>query len=140
MIVVDTNVISEAMKPVSDEGVARWLRRQPLDTLYVTAITKAELLYGLALMPDGKRKRHLAETIQLVLGRYVVNPILAFTDDAALPYARLSARRRLLGRPIREMDGQIAAIASLHGFAVATRNTGDFEDCGIRLVNPWTHS
>ncbi|MGP2493782.1 PIN domain-containing protein [Mesorhizobium sp. PUT5] len=92
MIVVDTNVVSEAIKPVVDIHVAAWLRRQPIDQLYITAITKAELLYGLALMPDGSRKESLARAVQVFLAERVVNPILGFMDEDALSYARISAR------------------------------------------------
>ena len=137
MIVVDTNVLSEVMKPVADRQVAVWLRRQPVDRIHITAITKAELLYGLALMPDGKRKEALAQTIQIFFAERVTNPILGFTDRDALPYAKISARRRKLGRPVKELDGQIAAIALSHGFAVATRNVRDFEHCGVEVINPW---
>jgi predicted nucleic acid-binding protein len=137
MIVVDTNVVSEVMKPAPDRQVAGWLRQQPVDRIYITAITKAELLYGLALMPDGKRKEALAQTIQIFFAERVTNPILGFTDRDALPYAKISARRRKLGRPVKELDGQIAAIASSHGFAVATRNIRDFDDCGLKVINPW---
>jgi predicted nucleic acid-binding protein len=137
MIVVDTNVVSEVMKPAPDRQVAVWLRQQPVDRIYITAITKAELLYGLALMPDGKRKEALAQTIQIFFAERVTNPILGFTDRDALPYAKISARRRKLGRPVKELDGQIAAIASFHGFAVATRNVRDFDDCGVTVINPW---
>jgi predicted nucleic acid-binding protein len=137
MIVVDTNVVSEVMKPVADRQVATWLQRQPVDRIHITAITKAELLYGLALMPDGKRKKALAQTIQIFFAERVTNPILGFTDRDALPYAKISARRRKLGRPVKELDGQIAAIALSHGFAVATRNIRDFEHCGVEVINPW---
>jgi predicted nucleic acid-binding protein len=129
--------VSEVMKPAADIRVASWLRRQPVDTIYISAITKAELLYGLALMPDGKRKEALAQTMQIFFADRVTNPILAFTDQDALPYARLSARRRKMGRPVKELDGQIAAIALSYGFAVATRNVADFEHCGIDVINPW---
>ncbi|MCG7504834.1 type II toxin-antitoxin system VapC family toxin [Mesorhizobium retamae] len=137
MIVIDTNVVSEAMKPVVDTQVAAWLRSQPIDGIYITAITQAELLYGLALMPDGQRKEVLARAIQIFLAERLRNPILPFADQDALPYAKISARRRKLGRPVKELDGQIAAIAVSHGFAVATRNVADFEHCGIAVINPW---
>lgn len=137
MIVIDTNVVSEVLKPLAEQQVAAWLRRQPIDRVYITAITKAELLYGLALMADGKRKEALAGAIQIFLGERLKTPVLAFEGQDALPYARISARRRRSGRPVKELDGQIAAIAASRGFAVATRNVRDFEDCGIEIVNPW---
>lgn len=137
MIVIDTNVVSEVLKPVADQRVAVWLRRQPVHRVYITAITKAELLYGLALMPDGLRKESLARAVQIFLAERLVNPVLGFMDEDALPYAKISARRRKLGRPVRELDGQIAAIAASRGFAVATRNVRDFEHCGIDIIDPW---
>lgn len=140
MIVIDTNVVSEVLKPLADQRVAAWLRRQPINRVYITAITKAELLYGLALMADGKRKEALAGAIQIFLGERLKTPVLAFEGQDALPYARISARRRRSGRPVKELDGQIAAIAASRGFAVATRNVRDFEDCGIEIVNPWAEA
>lgn len=137
MIVIDTNVVSEVMKPLADLRVSIWLRQQPIDRVYITAITKAELLYGLALMADGKRKQALAGAIQIFLGERLRTPVLAFEGQDALAYARISARRRKSGRPVRELDGQIAAIAASRGFAVATRNIRDFEGCGIETINPW---
>lgn len=137
MIVVDTNVISEVLKPQPDELVQRWLQREPIDNVYVTSITKAELLYGLALLPSGRRKEALASTIQTFFFERITTPVLAFSDEDALHYATISAYRRLMGRPIRELDGQIAAITKSRGFAVATRNVRDFEHCGIEVINPW---
>lgn len=137
MIIIDTNVVSEVMRPAPNEWVGAWLREQPAEKLHVTAITSAELLYGLALMPDGRRKHALAHAIQTFFEDWIHNPILPFQDDDAVHYARLSASRRKLGRPVRELDGQIAAIATSYGFAVATRNVHDFEGCGIRVINPW---
>ncbi len=137
MIVIDTNVVSEAMKPSVDAKVAAWLRRQPIENIYITSITKAELLYGLALLPDGRRKEALAEALHIFLMERMKTPILAFGDQDTLPYARLSARRRKAGKPVKELDGQMAAIAASHNFAVATRNVVDFEGCGIHVINPW---
>ena len=137
MIIADTDVVSEAMKPFVDMQVAAWLRKQAINTIYVTAITKAELFYGLALLPDGKRKQALAGTMQTFFAERIVTPILGFMDEDALFYGRISARRRKAGRPLKELDGQIAAIAASHGFAVATRNVADFEHCGIEIFNPW---
>lgn len=137
MIIVDTNVVSEVMKPLVDARVAAWLRRQPIENIYITSITKAELFYGLALLPDGSRKQALADAIQLFFAERVKTPILAFGDQDALPYARISAQRRKAGRPVKELDGQIAAIAASLNFAVVTRNVRDFEGCGIEVINPW---
>ena len=137
MIVLDTNVISETFKPSPDKRVGEWLASMPADLFFVTSVTKAELLYGLALMPDGNRKRGLASVIAAFFDQKILNPVAGFGDEEALSYAQISAHRRRLGRPIRELDAQIAAIARTRGFAVATRNTRDFENCGIEIINPW---
>jgi predicted nucleic acid-binding protein len=137
MIVLDTNVISEAFRPAPNTEVGEWLRRQPKDRLFVTSVNRAELLTGLALMPDGKRKQSLAEAISAFFDHRLLTPVLAFDDEAAFQYARIFSQRRKSGRPIAELDCQIAAIALVHGHAVATRNIWDFENCGIAVINPW---
>lgn len=137
MIILDTNVISETFRPAPDKGVGEWLRRQPKSRVFVTSVNKAELLAGLALMPDGKRKQALAEVISAFFDERLITPVLAFDEAAALQYARIFAQRRKSGRPIAEMDCQIAAIALTHGHAVATRNVYHFENCGMDVINPW---
>ena len=136
-ILLDTNVISETFKPQPEVKVASWLASIPIDQLFVSSITKAELLYGLALLPDGKRKEALATVIEEFLERWVANPIESFDERDAVAYARISAHRRKIGHKIRELDAQIASIAMTRGFAVATRNVWDFEDCGLTVINPW---
>lgn len=138
MIILDTNVISEAFRPLPDPRVGDWLSRQPKTRVFTTAITKAELLTGLAFLPDGKRKQALAEAIAIFFAERLETPVLAFDEPAALQYARIFAQRRQSGRPISEMDCQIAAIALTGGYAVATRNDTDFAHCGIDVINPWT--
>jgi predicted nucleic acid-binding protein len=137
VILLDTNVISEAFKARPEPRVADWLASVPIEHLFVSSISKAEMLYGLALMSDGARKQALASVIQEFLKHCIVNPITSFGERDAVEYARISAHRRKIGRRIRELDAQIAAIARSHGFAVATRNIRDFEGCGIELINPW---
>ena len=137
MIVIDTNVISEVLKARPDESVVKWLRNERIDDVYVTSITKAELLYGLALLSSGRQKETLASAIERFFNERVTTPVLAFSDEDALHYARISVHRRKMGRPIRELDCQIAAITKSRGFAVATRNVRDFEHCGIEVLNPW---
>ena len=137
MIILDTNVISETFRPEPDPGVGNWLQRQPTSQLFVTAVNKAELLSGLAIMSDGKRKQTLAEIIAIFFGERLETPVLAFDEPAALQYARIFSQRRKSGRPISELDCQIAAIALTRGHAVATRNVYDFENCGIEVINPW---
>lgn len=138
MIILDTNVISEAFRPVPDQRVGEWLSAQPKDRVFTTAISKAELLTGLALLPDGERKRALADAIAAFFAEHLETPVLAFDEPAALQYARIFSQRRSKGRPISEMDCQIAAIALTGGYAVATRNDMDFAGCGIAVINPWT--
>ncbi len=140
MIILDTNVISEAFKPVPDKNVGDWLRRQPNSGLFTTAVNKAELLTGLAMMPDGKRKQALADILAVFFDESLQTQVLAFDEPAALQYARIFAQRRRSGRPISEIDCEIAAIALTGGYAVATRNVSDFEHCGIAVINPWEAS
>jgi len=136
MIVVDTNVVSELMKESASPRVMSWWDAHAAD-LYITAVTQAEILLGIDLLSKGKRRaglEHASEqTFQEFDGR-----ILPFDHAAAREFARIAAVRRKLGRPISYADAQIAAIARSCGSAVATRNTGDFAHCGIRLLNPWS--
>jgi predicted nucleic acid-binding protein len=137
MIVLDTNVISEALKPDPSAEILRWLALEPGSTLYTTAITQAELLYGVELMPMGKRRSALHAAITKILTQIFAGRILPFDSAAAEAYAELAASRRAMGRPISEADAQIAAIARSHGASLATRNARDFEHCGIKVLNPW---
>ncbi len=137
MIILDTNVISEAFRPRPDQHVGDWFSRQPKKQIFTTAINKAELLSGLAMMPDGSRKQALAEVIAVFFAERLETSVLPFDEPASLQYARIFAQRRKSGRPIAEMDCQIAAIALTGGYAVATRNDIDFEHCGIEVINPW---
>lgn len=135
MIIVDTNVLSEVLRPMPYIRVETWMSDHSGASLCTTTITLAEIFYGLELIPQGKRKElHVAiETLFAAFdGR-----ILPFDNDAAREFASIFAGRRKSGRPMRELDGQIAAIARSRGAAVATRNIRDFEDCGIELINPW---
>ncbi len=137
MFLLDTNVISETFRPTPEPRIGRWMTAIPIDRLFVSSITIAELLYGLAIMPDGKRKHALGSVFQTFLTERIVTPIQSFDDRDASAYASISARRRRMGRELREFDAQIAAIALTRGFAVATRNVRDFEHCGIEIINPW---
>jgi toxin FitB len=136
MIILDTNVISEAMKLAPDTRVREWLDRQASDTLYLTAITQAELLFGVASLPSGKRKDRLAV---LVSGFEILfaERILAFDSDAARHYGELAATARAAGRGFPTPDGYIAAIAASHGFAVATRDAAPFVAVGVAVIDPW---
>lgn len=138
MIIVDTNVISDAIAPRPTERVVAWLAAQPVDALWTTAITAAELRAGVAALPEGRRKRALGEAIEGALYADFAGRILPFDDAASVAFASVSARRRRSGRPVAEMDVQIAAIAMVRGATVATRNATDFDDTGIAFVDPWT--
>lgn len=137
MIIVDTNVVSELLRPTPEPRVEDWLAGQDGLDIYLTAISEAELRYGVAIMSNGKRREALATAIDRILREDLAGRILAFDSDAAEAYATIAASRRTAGRPIAQSDCQIAAIAHARGATVATRNTGDFEGCGINLVNPW---
>jgi len=137
MIVLDTNVVSEMMKERPDPKVLRWLDGQIVDQMYLTAINLAELLIGMELMPSGRRRQALETTLSQILGQYFPDRILPFDEPAARTYSLLLSHARGAGRPISVADGQIAAIAKLHGFTVATRDTGPFAAAGVAFVNPW---
>ena len=137
MLILDTNVVSELMRPAPDPAIASWVAEHPASSLFLTAVTEAELRFGLAIMPPGKRRDGLATGLQRMLGTGFANRILPFDSSAARAYAGIAAARRRLGRPIAQADCQIAAIARACGMAVATRNVRDFEDVGIGVFNPW---
>jgi predicted nucleic acid-binding protein len=137
LIVLDTNVISEPVKPLSDPVVAAWLDRQAKETLYLCAPVLMEVLLGISLLPDGKRKKLMATTVEAVLANYFADRFLAFEREAAVIYAALGSRAAAKGYSISVADCQIAAIAAVHGFAVATRDTAPFLAVGVPVVNPW---
>lgn len=137
MIVLDTNVLSEAMREQPEPRVIKWLQQQSQLQTWTTAVTKAEILYGIATLPAGRKRTGLEMAADRVLNGSFAGRILAFEDEAALHYAQIASARRGRGRPIKPLDAQIAAISRLYNATLATRNTADFEDCGIRLVNPW---
>ncbi len=138
MIVLDTNVVSELMRSVPSVTVETWVSAQPAAGLFISAITEAELRYGLALLPDGQRQRRLLAQAEAMLAEDFAGRILPFDSAAAAAYAPIAAARRLAGRPISQADAQIAAIAASRGAAIATRNVSDFDGCGIQVLDPWT--
>ena len=137
MIIVDTNVVSELLRPTPEPRVEGWLAAQDGLDIYLTAISEAELRYGVAIMDNGKHRDGLADAIDRILRDDMAGRVLAFDSAAAEAYATIAASRRTAGRPIAQAHCQIAAIARTRGATVATRNTPDFEGCGVGLINPW---
>ena len=138
MIVVDTNVISEPLRSAHDERVRQWLNRQAPETLYLSAITVAELMLGVELLPDGRRKDELRSAVESVVADTFAGRLLDFDSGVAMTYASLVAGARGQGITVSVADGQIAATASHHGFAVATRDVQPFEAVGLTVINPWS--
>jgi len=137
MIILDTNVLSEFMRPAPSAKVERWMSALPATSIFVSAITEAELRYGLMLLPKGRRQRQLFAQVEEMLAEDFADRILPFDSSAASAYAHIAAGRRLSGRPISQADAQIAAIAVSRGASLATRNVADFVDCGIDVIDPW---
>ncbi len=136
MIVLDTNVVSEAMKPEPHPAVRAWLNDQAAATLYLSSVTLAELLFGIAALPAGKRKDMLAQALDGLMGLFR-DRVLAFDADAARRYAELAVAARRDGRGFPTPDGYIAAIAVSRGFIVASRDTAPYEAAGVSVINPW---
>jgi len=137
MIILDTNVISEPLKPKADAAVVAWLDRQDAETLFLTATNLSELLVGIELLPSGKRKKGMAAAMEKLLARLFADRLLAFDREAASAYAFLISRAIAKGYVIGVADGQIAAIAAVHGFTIATRDTATFRAAGVPIINPW---
>ena len=129
MILLDTNVVSEPLKPAGDVGVLNWLDAQTIETLYLSAISLAELRFGIAALAPGKRRDTLNASLE--------QRILPFDAAASEAYATLRALARAQGKAIAPADGYIAAIATVHGLTVATRDIGPFEAAGLPVINPW---
>lgn len=125
------------MKQVPSAQVLRWLASQPALTLFTTTLTQAEILYGIELLPRGKRRTALQSAVEAMFEEDLGGRLLPFDSDAARVFPGIVAARRALGRPMSQIDAQIAAIARSRRAAVATRNTNDFEDCGVTVLNPW---
>jgi predicted nucleic acid-binding protein len=137
MIVLDTNVFSEPTKPTANARVVAWFNRQHRSELYLTAINLAELMEGIAILPDGKRKSVLHRELERQLGSFIQTPILPFDREAAAAYANLVARAKANRYTLPIADAQIAAIAVVHGFAVATRDVEPFLAAGVPVIHPW---
>ena len=137
MIILDTNVVSEPLKARPEPSVLAWLDAQAPTPLYMTSITLAELLAGVAALPAGRRRNKLRQALTDQVMPLFEGRVLAFDAQAAHAYAQVHAGAQAAGNPISFADGAIAAIAAAHGFAVATRNVRDFKGTGVEVVDPW---
>jgi predicted nucleic acid-binding protein len=140
MILIDTNVISEIMKVSPSLQVLKWLNSQDSSALFVSAITIGEIEYGLRILPEGRRRLELKERFERFISEAFRQRVLAFDEFAARSYGDVMGLRKEIGRPMSVPDGQIAAIARSGGLSIATRNTSDFEECGVDLINPFLMS
>lgn len=137
---LDTNVLSELLRAEPDGLVLRWFSQQHADALFVSAITQAEMLYGAAMLPRGRRRAQLEQALQAMFDEEFARRVLPFDGQAGVAYAALVATRRSTGKPISQFDAQIAAIALTHRATLVTRNVDDFNGCGLTVVNPWQAS
>ncbi len=137
MIVLDTNVISELIRPEPDPAVLAWVATQPRASLYTTSISQAEILYGVAALPAGRRRDAYDVVVAAIFSEDFAGRVLPFDGAAAEHYARIVTTRRAAGTPIEGFDALIAATVAAAGFAVATRDVGGFEGCGLAVINPW---
>ena len=137
MIVLDTNVLSELMRAAPSPPVLRWLAKQTPARVFTTAIAQAEILYGLGLLPAGKRRAALEAAATEMFEQDFPGRILPFDSGAARVFPQVVFARRKAGRPCTRFDAQIAAIARCRGAALATRNIDDFKHCGVALIDPW---
>ena len=138
MIILDTNVVSEPLRPAPDPAVLAWLDRQAPESLYLTTINLAELLAGIELLPAGKRRTDLKLALRGRMLPLFDQRLLSFDSSAAEAFAQLNALAQAAGSPVSFADGAIAAIAAARGFMIATRNVRDFSGTGVKIVNPWT--
>ncbi len=137
MILLDTNVISEHLRERPLAAVSSWLDSYPEEDLWTASVVVAELLSGVEMMPSGRKQKALRDAVEKMISEDFRGQLLTFNLPAARQYAQILASRRKNGRPIRELDAQIAAIARVHGATLATRNVDDFAGCGLDVVNPW---
>lgn len=137
MILLDTNVVSEPLRPTPDVRVIEWIDAQPLETLFLSAVTVAELRAGVALLPLGKRRTGLQQDLERRVLPLFAGRVLPFDPACTPAYAELTAKVRAVELVVATADGYIAAIAAANGLAVATRDTAPFEAAGVAVVNPW---
>ena len=140
MIILDTNVLSELMRPKPSPQVAAWVAKQPAAELFTTSITEAEIFYGIELLPKSKRREGLLAAAEAMFAEDFGGRICGFDSEAARVFSRIAAHRRASGRPISHADAQIAAIARARGARLATHNVADFEDCKVDVVDPRSSS
>lgn len=137
MIILDTNVLSELMRPKPSPLVVTWVKKQPVTELFTTSITEAEIFYGIQLLTKGKRREGLLAAAEGMFAEDLGGRVFGFESEATRAFSMIAAHRRALGRPISHADAQIAAIAQVRGAKLATRNVTDFEDCGLDVFDPW---
>jgi len=137
MIILDTNVISELVNPRCSPAVRSWLDAQIDEAIFTTTISLSEVLLGVELLPQGKRRERLLQLLEEFFERMGKDHVLLFDEPSARAYALIMSRSRSHGRAISIADGQIAAVAAVHGYAVATRDTSPFEAAGVSMINPW---
>jgi predicted nucleic acid-binding protein len=140
MIILDTNVLSELMRPKPSASVLAWIAKQPESELFTTSITEAEIFYGIEVLPKGKRREHLIRAAEVVFTEDFSGRIYGFDSAAARAFSKIASSRRTSGRPISQLDAQIAAIATTRRAKVATRDVRGFEQCGVDVVDPWNGS
>lgn len=136
-VLLDTNVLSELLRAQPQAAVLGWVAAQPVDSLFVSAVTQAEMMLGARLLPAGKRRQLLEHAVGAMFREDFADRVLPFDAEAASAYATVVAARRAAGRPISQFDAQIAAIALSRGATIATRNVADFAGCAVELVDPW---
>ena len=137
VVLLDTNVISELIRKSPDPAVVKWVASHPLENLFFSAVGEAELRYGVAILPAGRRREALVSDIETMLLDAFDDRVLSFDRNAARAYAELAAMRRSAGLHVAPADCQIAAIARTRNMAVATRNVRDFDGMGIEIIDPW---
>ena len=137
MIILDTNVLSECLRPAPDPSVLTWMGAQPRESLFTTTVVEAEIRYRVSLLAEGARKASLTQATGEIFSKDFAGRVIPFDRDCAEAFAAVAAHRRALGQPISQFDAMIAAAARSRGACLATRNVRDFVHCDIDLINPW---
>jgi toxin FitB len=137
VFVLDTNILSAMMRLQLEPEVAAWISAQPVGLLFTTSLSQAEILSGLAIIPNGRRRRDLEAAAHIMFVEDFEGRVLPFDMKAAAAYADIFAARKRAGRPASTIDLMIASVARSHGGSIVTRDTGGFEECGVPLINPW---